>query len=189
MTTHRRALWTAVALLAWAHPAWTCGFEDPNSATAARGVLNVVYPDALHVVSAVWRAELDGAIERDNTPASARALVGFGRTTRMLESFGASMNAASGPQAPAFAVVLLTPMLWTRFESRGGHSVTPHVSGPDPGDVVVVTDESVVAALERGRLAPRRAMELGLVRFYGPEDRARMIAQGFASLIASNADP
>ena len=184
-----RLLPTVVALLAWAQPAWACGFEDPNSVTAARGILNFVYPQSLHVTSAVWRAELDGVLVRDATPAAARALVGYGRAARMLESFGASINATATSPAPAFSVVLLTSMLWTRFhQDDGTPAVTLHVNGPNVGDVVIVTDESVVAAIVRGALAPGRAVELGLVRFYGPADRIRDVETRVYGLIARNVD-
>ncbi len=187
MTRLRRQLLAALALLAWVPPSSACGFEDPGSVTAARGILNFVYPQSLHVISAVWRAELDGELERDAAPAAVRALVGYRRSTRALETFGSFINNAAPTPAPAFSIVLLTPMLWTRFHrDDGAPVVTPHVNGPDACDVVIVTDESVVAALAKGSLGAGRALELGLVRFYGPGDRVREVEKRVYELIARN---
>ncbi len=45
--------------------------------------------------------------------------------------------------------------------------MTPHVDGPANGDVVIVTDEFVVAALNEGQITPQAARKLGLMRIYG----------------------
>jgi hypothetical protein len=46
-------------------------------------------------------------------------------------------------------------------------NMTSHVAGPSSGDVVIVTDEPVVAALNEGQVTPQAARELGLMRLYG----------------------
>jgi hypothetical protein len=50
-----RAALLALAASASA-PAWACGFLDP--AQVRRGMMNWVYPDSLHVGTAVWVARL-----------------------------------------------------------------------------------------------------------------------------------
>ena len=42
--------------------------------------------------------------------------------------------------------------------------------GPEPGDVVVVTDVAVVEAIADGSLDFAEALRSGLVRLYGPPD-------------------
>ena len=42
-----------------------------------------------------------------------------------------------------------------------------HVEGPAEGDVVVVTEPPVIKALADGTLTVQKALELGVIRFYG----------------------
>ncbi len=168
---------SAASLVAAATLAFSCGFEDPKSADSARGMLNWAYPDALHVTSAVWRAQLEGAISRDDRPAAVKALVGFRRITADLSAFRDRLAPDRGePDLPAFSMVLIGPMLWTRFAPAGGAlTMSVHASGPEGEDVVVVTDEPVVAALIEGRITPQAAQERGLIRIYGPADKVSAI--------------
>ena len=43
-----------------------CGYHDAGSIN--RGMLNLVYPNALYVTSAVWKAQLVGLLSRDDRP-------------------------------------------------------------------------------------------------------------------------
>ena len=43
-----------------------CGLEDPTSIGLRRGVLNLAFPEALHVGTAVWQAQLAGTLTRDD---------------------------------------------------------------------------------------------------------------------------
>lgn len=164
-----RASILAAGLVGGPTAAWPCGYEDPASAGNARGILNWVYPDALHVATAVWNAQQQGIIGRDEQPAAVRALLGYHKAVRMLGTFRDRLSAVvDGGAAPAFSMVLIGPMLWTHYELTGATlSMTPHVDGPANGDVVVVTDEPVVAALNEGRVTPQAARKLGLMRIYG----------------------
>jgi hypothetical protein len=154
-------------------PAWPCGFHDP--AQMQLGLMNWVYPESLHVRTAVWQAQLDGRLARDELSdraeltAEARAQLGYLRTTRLLGQLRGTLAGAKGPEPrPTLAVVLLGPMLWSRYEmSDGGLQLQVHVNGPQPGDIVVVTESAVVDALIAGNLSGREAFELGLLRIYG----------------------
>jgi hypothetical protein len=59
--------------------------------------------------------------------------------------------------------------MWSRMESGGG-MVKPalHVAGPEPGDVVIVTDIAAIEAIAGGTLSFSEALDLGVVRLYGP---------------------
>lgn len=155
-----------------------CGFEDPKSAAAARGVLNWAFPEALHVGTAVWQAQAAGVIGRDQTPAAAKALLGYQKATERLSAFRDGLVAGlNGHEVPSVSVVMLGPMLWTRFERNGmGVDMAMHASGPASGDTVIVTDEPVIAALVDGRLTPRDARRLGLMRLYGPAGAVATLA-------------
>jgi hypothetical protein len=62
-------------------------------------------------------------------------------------------------------------MLWTRFApAQDGMSMVTHVVGPQTSDIVIVTDEPVVAALVAGLITPLAARQQGLLRLYGPQE-------------------
>ena len=162
--------WAATAL-----PALACGLEDPSSIAMQRGVLNVAYPQSLHVGTAVWQAQTAGRLPRDPlaqqgdlTP-EARAALRMLRAGSLLRQFSAKLaEQAATPHAP-LAVVLLGPVMWNRFEFDGS-AVRPtlHATGPQPGDVVVVTDTAVIEAIGAGTLTLAEALRAGLLRLYGP---------------------
>ena len=163
------SLIAATGLSATAAGAFACGFEDPTSISVTRGVLNLAYPNALHVISAVWRAQLDGLIARNELPAGAQPLLGYHHAVRRLGAFRDRLSAAiAGGEASPFSVVLIGPMLWTNYRPIGAAlDMTPHAKGPLSGDVVIVTDLPVIAALAQGRVTAQQARELGLMRLYG----------------------
>jgi hypothetical protein len=172
---HVSALLCTVALAAVgvAPVARACGFHDPASVNL--GMLNLAYPDALHVRTAVWMAQRDALVPRDanvpQDPSSVEfrldAMRRYRDAVAGLDALRERMTPMDG--TPRFAVVLIGSMLWTRFEPSGGRvAMTPHATGPLPDDVVVVTDAPVVLALLDGTLTPAEAQARGLVRLYGP---------------------
>lgn len=165
----------ALALGVGATGALACGLEDPASMDAQRGTLAVAYPQSLQVGTAVWQAQLAGALPRDpvsqreDLGPEARAVLRRMRALTALSQFAARLGAeASSSAAPALAVVLVGTMMWNRFESRGDR-VMPllHAEGPMADDVVVVTDLAVIEALASGSLDLPAAMQAGVLRLYG----------------------
>ncbi len=169
---HRIRAAAAAALLVFgAGPALSCGFEDPSDVSFQRGVLNFAFPKALHVSTAVWQAQLAGLLERDGASAANRALLGFRRASDALSVVARNLDAEDS-ELPAFTLVMIGPVLWTRFaDDGGGLAATPHVEGPAAGDVVMVSDEPVIIAMARGQLDGARALEWGLIRLYGAADK------------------
>ena len=170
-------------ILAGAPAAHACGYHDPSSVNL--GLLNLAYPDALYVRTAVWEAQLDGALPRNEQPAVSspetekiRAMLRMRATVVRLGALRDRIGTApDGHPAPAFSMVLIGPMLWTRFEDSGGTlQMDAHATGPAGEDVVIVTDEPVVAALLDGRITPQQARARGLVRFYGAQKSVEDVA-------------
>ena len=186
-----RAAAVVSALAASAAAGHACGFEDPNGADAQRGLLNFAYPHALYVTTAVWRAQAEGVIARDEMSPAARMLMGFQKAVGRLKALRDRMALSPGAgEGPAFALVLIGPMLWTRFErAEEGLVMTTHVEGPKVGDVVVVTDEPVIAALADGGLTPQAAREGGLLRIYGSEASAARLTAWLDGLCAEASPP
>ena len=171
---HRLAV-GALALAA-AGAAWPCGFEDPNSVASQRGMMNLAFPKSAWVRTAIWQAQMAGDLprdalaQRDDLTPQARGMLQLIRATWLLKTLAArSGNAPDPAEQPAVAVVLMGPMLWTRIEPQnGGAQLRTHASGPVAGDVVLVTDTPALEAIVGAGMGFERALELGLVRLYGP---------------------
>lgn len=162
--------------LAAAGAAWPCGFEDPNSVASQRGMMNLAFPKSAWVRTAIWQAQMAGDLprdalaQRDDLTPQARGMLQLIRATRLLKTLAArSGNAPDAAEQPAVAIVLMGPMLWTRIEPQnGGAQLRTHASGPVAGDVVLVTDTPALEAIVGAGMGFERALELGLVRLYGP---------------------
>jgi hypothetical protein len=167
-----------------AAPAAACGYHD--AATIHLGMLNLSYPEALHVRTAVWMAQRDGTLARpgdaerlpDDASTRLRAMLRYRETVAALDVIRTRLDGARGGRAvPSFSVVLIGPMLWTRFDtSNSTTAMSAHVDGPGRDHVVVVTDAPVLAALTDGRLSPESARRHGLIRFYGPAEASREVS-------------
>jgi hypothetical protein len=166
----RRSLVTSLAILAMAAaPARSlaCSFEDPSGAAAQRVILSVVYPNALYVEGAVYSALSEGIL-RPAHFAQPGDFFAFNRITRNLRRFAGFLGGKAPPDMPEFSMVLMGPVLWTRFGPEANViGAVPHVAGPLPGKVVVVSDAPVLAALVKGDLSGQSANEAGLIRYYG----------------------
>jgi hypothetical protein len=144
-------------------------------------MLNWAYPDALHVRTAVWMAQESGMLPaREPLPAAElpTAMVRLQQMVRLRATQarlgavqGRLQTATDGEPMPAFAVVLIGQMLWTRFErNESVVTMVPHAAGPAPNDVVLVSDEAVIAAMVEGRMNAREARAQGVVKAYGPRE-------------------
>ena len=126
-----------------------CSYEDPSSADFQRGVLGWYYPKSGYVLGALTQAQLDGTIPSEPV-LPAKDLFGYLKTSRSLQRFGDALQDQESEHHNefAFTLVLLEPMLWTRFLFDDGHATTfVHVDGSQPGDVVVVTAETALRQL------------------------------------------
>jgi hypothetical protein len=164
----------AALLLAAATAAGACGFEDPNSIGVRRGLLNLAFPESLHVGTAIWQAQLAGKLPRDPlaqnadlTP-EARGALRMMQATAAMRALAARLASENSGGAQNLSVVLLSSVMWSRFEPQGNAvSATVHVTGPEPGDIVLVTDTPAINALVSGGLDFSEALALGLFRLYG----------------------
>jgi hypothetical protein len=174
-------VWCRVAIaglaLAAAGAARPCGFEDPDSVAGQRGVMNLAFPKSAWVSTAVWQAQRAGNLppdalaQRTDLTPRARGTLQVMRVTWLLKSLAKQLDVAPGAMdRPAIAVVLMGPMLWSRIEPRDGAVAARahvHVSGPERGDVVLVTDTPAIEAIVGAGMRFERAQELGVVRLYG----------------------
>jgi hypothetical protein len=154
-------------------PPWAvaCGYHDDVS--LARGVLNWLYPDALHVVGALAQAV---TAKRLPAPTLERDPWGYQRTVRSLHQYAQQLRMLSGEtRPPAFSLLLIEPMLWTRFTPEDGDLQTQvHISAPQAGDLVLISGEEVIREISNNRLAVGEAYRHGLIRLYGTEDQVAL---------------
>ena len=144
-----------------------CGYHD--DVALARGVLNWVYPDALHVLGAVSTA----VAERRLPAATLRGglgVTGYHGTVRALDQYAQQLRMSAGA-IPTFSLLLIEPMLWTRFVSDGEVRAEAHVYRPQPGDLVVISGEKVIRAVASNRLAVGEAYRSRLIRLYGTDEQ------------------
>ena len=165
---------------------WACGFHTDQ--TIAQAMLNLHYPDALHVNGAVWSAQQKGLLpldrERLQATGSRRKLLdtrAYHEVLKALYALGESFEQTS-PRAEGsgMAVVLTETMLWTRYPAGG--EIKSHVNGPEPDDLVIVTDEPVVLTIEEGKMTVDEAMEKGLIRLYGEPEQERSFVANYGKI-------
>jgi hypothetical protein len=83
-------------------------------------------------------------------------------------------GAESGDAAADVSLLLIELMLWTHFVSEGDDVRTQvHVSGPQAGDLVVISGEEVIREIAKNRLSIGEAYPQGLIRLYGTEEQVR----------------
>jgi hypothetical protein len=180
MSTGRSTLLVAATVLAvlggGIAPAAACGLEDPSSVGVLRGTLNLAFPDSLHVGTAVWQAQLSGRLPRDlvaqraDLSPEARGQMRLIQATLAMRRLAAALAMDVPTEGrPVLAVVLVGPVLWTRIEPGApAAEAQVHAAGPEPGDVVLVTESAAAEALSSGALGVDEALQLGLLRLYGP---------------------
>lgn len=139
------------------------------------GLLNWIYPKALYIDTAVWRAQLAGRIGTDPPLQTTNKLFinpGYRKAIRTLRDFADRFSGAAGPQRKHSVVVLLMEaMLWSRISvERGAAGLAPHISAPTDQEAVLITQRVVLAAITQGRITPKQAIALGLMRLYGSDD-------------------
>jgi hypothetical protein len=187
----RRSLITAfsaLALAAMATLAFACGFEDPSGASARRVMLNQVYPNSLYALGAVDTALRAGVIRIEHLATPTDPLA-FQRTAGNLRRFARRLSDGAPSVPPAFSLVLLGPVLWTRFAPGADGIVADiHAAEPLAGRVVVATDVPVIAALVSGDISGAEADAAELVRFYGDPAEIKVLREALALAFRADAE-
>jgi hypothetical protein len=140
-------------------------------------MLNLVHPNALYVLGALTQARLAGLIEPP--PPAAADLFGsrLRRMADMLRRFGDGLGRRPDEADDlSFSLVLIEPMLWTRYTVGSGTvSTSVHADASGKGDVVVVTTEAAMDQMVERRMTFGGAEQLGLVRIYGDHEQSRRL--------------
>jgi hypothetical protein len=162
--------------------ALACGYHDPSA--FARGALNWLYPDSLHVPTAEWQAE-DAGLLPPRKARKERELFEFHRIAADMKSLGRNLSSVAPPDAAelGLSVVLLNSVMWTRYATgAGGFTTEVHADGPGENDVVAVTTPKVVRALLDGVITFSSAETHGLLRLYGAAEGQQATRARFLEL-------
>lgn len=160
-----------------------CGFHDPTGVSSRRGMLNLSFPNALHVLGAVAMALRDGTLSRDTDLGDEGASpLAFYRTVARLEKMVRRLTPGGTTGGAPYSVLLIGPMLWTTVSPAArGPLVRTHADGRQETGGVIITDTIVVAALTAGRISGRAALERSLVRLYGTPGQVAGLTRMFVS--------
>ncbi len=142
-----------------------CGFDgligDQFSAQHAK---------SLSVAFAISDGVAAGAIGKGALAPIEPGQRGYWRAMMRLQQFAEALSrpVAAPKKLPQISVLLIDSRLWTRLRAdASGYAIEAHATGPAPGDVVIVTNEFVLAALIDGSLDARRALDIGVVAVDG----------------------
>ena len=139
--------------------------------------VNIAYPDALAVESAVWEAQKAGwlpvpdVVRLQATGEDRKALdeMAFRKTVEALKTFGSLLDSkTSGAQHADVSVLLVDEMMWNRFSMENGHTdLLADISEPQDDDLVIVTETSVIMAMVSASLSIDEAVDMRVLRLYG----------------------
>ena len=144
-----------------------CWYDDPDSIQLQRGLLERSYADASYVLGALSQAQLSKTISVVKLPSPLAML----KTAAALRQFMGLLHARIGVDpAAGVALLLIDPMLWTRYALQDGQTrMQAHLTEPERQDTVIVTTEAALWAITDRRLSAGQAQMLGLLRIYGDQ--------------------
>ena len=148
----------AVLLASQTGPAAPCGFHG-----AIGNNFSAMHPKSIDVAFAVRDAVVAGVIESPADPAAA-GRAGYWRAVGHLTAFRAALSAERREANVPISVLFIDSGLWARLTpSVEGLQMDVHTEGEQPGDVTVITSETVLAAILDKRLPVADALERGLI--------------------------
>ncbi|MEM1411813.1 MAG: hypothetical protein AAGH19_05585 [Pseudomonadota bacterium] len=181
----------ACAMAAQGTTTKACGLHDPT--LFARGMMNFIYPESLHVIGATQSAQRSGELPEPRRPlrleegsqayatdSATRQKRAFERSVNALYALGLEIDERrSADNTSGIAIVVLNSMMWTRYAPEYTDVQQGlHVRGPEADDIVLVTDQVVVEAIRDGLLTVDRAVKLGVIKPYRQkQEDAALLAQ------------
>ena len=187
----RRQCFLTVLLVCLAHTTGlACAYHSPE--TIRVGMLDVYYPNALHVTGAIWRAQNDGRLSPPDTSligatGTQRDLIdamAYQRIVKAITALGTQLSLLSSEdQQEEFSLVLAESALWSRFTLVGKHSLIAIDAGsPGDADLVIVTGEPVIYSMVRGDLTLSEAFTAGMAKVYGDQKKIDQFMVSFGKV-------
>jgi hypothetical protein len=168
MTNSRLPIVALAALLLLSGTALPCSdHEDP---AVGRDRLAANYSGALDILPIVAAARRERLLPPANPMATLWSdKFPLQRHVRAVQKFEEALNLAAQGRAPiAFSMVMIEPMLWTRYAPADDRAkATIHTEGAEPGELVLVSAEDVINAIGNGRWSIGEAHAAGLLGLHG----------------------
>ena len=149
---------TAISIAA--APAFSCGYH-----AGFPGGLYIIHPGSLAVAVAVANAREQKILSANQLSGA----YGYRQALADLEQFRRRLHIARQTDTrTGFSLVLISSGMWASFQvGQHGALARYHLSAPLPGQPVLITDESVLRAINSGRLGIDQALELEVIKIIG----------------------
>jgi hypothetical protein len=186
MRQNRLPIVALAALLLLSGPALPCSdHEDP---AVGRDRLAANYPGALDILPIIASARRERLLPPANPMATLWSdKFPLQRHVRAVQKFEEALNLAAQGGAPVgFSMVMIEPMLWTRYAPADGRAkASVHTEGAEPGELVVVSAEDVINAIGNGRWSIGEAHAAGLLGLHGSAEQVA----AFIAVYGNNRSP
>jgi hypothetical protein len=152
----------AVLLASQTGPAAPCGFHG-----AIGNNFSALHPKSIDVALAVRDAVVAGVIEQAADPAAV-GNAGYWRAVGHLTTLHAALAGIRKEASAPISVLFIDSGLWARLTPKAdGLTMEIHTAGVQPGDVAVITSETVLTAILEKRLPVADALESGVIAIDG----------------------
>ena len=166
--------------------AFACAFDGIFD-----GSLGYVHPRSVEVALAVRKAVIDGVLAEQALAPVVAGASGLWRASEQLNQLGRRISAVSAePRAdiPSIALVLSESALWVRYVgNQRGFLTHVHAAGPQPADVVIVSDLAVLTAVNGGSLGVSDALDRMLIIIDTTGPKADAVATLLTAALGQNA--
>ena len=131
--------------------------------------LSAQHPKSLTVAFALRDAVDSGALDKAALAPIERGPKGYWRAAAHVQELQRRLaGAKTRGAAPSLALLFIESQLWSRLKPTAtGFDLELHAAGAEPQDVVIVTNETVLASLLAGSLSVQAALDRGLVALDG----------------------
>jgi len=156
-----------------APPSHACGFDG-----VLPGGFSAMHPRSIGVAFAIRDAIENQEIPNSATEPIAGGAPGYWRAVGRLNDLTAHLSAAAHhtPGVPAISVLFIDSGLWSRISS-GPDSLwlVPHTEGPQPSDIVIVTNETVLAEVLAERISIKSALGRAIIAIDGDRKGVQVV--------------
>ncbi|MFY9658968.1 MAG: hypothetical protein WAK01_20685 [Methylocystis sp.] len=177
----------AVLLILSAAPApvSACGFDGVIGAS-----LSAQHPKSLAVAFALRDAVDSGALDRTALAPIERVPKGYWRAAAHVQELQRRLaGAKTRDAAPSLALLFIESQLWSRLKPTATtFDLELHAAGAEPQDVVIVTNETVLASLLDGSLSAQAALDRGLVALDGEPSAVAVLREILLESMSRPAD-
>jgi hypothetical protein len=148
----------------------------------------MIHAGSLDVAVAMRKAFDDGLMEQPDASPAELGQAGYWAAVRRLDRLQALLAASpAAASLPATSLVFIESALWARVApAPAGVDLQVHTDAAAAGDLVLVTGESVLAAMLDGQLSAETAFDRGLILLDGDPDAAAALR---ALLLQALSDP